>query len=163
MFANARVIYSFRLKIHIYICICYFFLFMDFFIYRALFIYLCPSQLIHGQNNGMSYMCEEPTTRWPEHGWCRKTWPFPLWMGLCIFSETFAVVLSTECDATIGCVVSSAPESMVQNANHRLAKILLKPAWFVNWNPYHKPGYIIYIYKYLHEEHWKKKQPSMDR
>lgn len=54
--------------------------------------------------------------------------PFLYGGAFASFSETFAVVLSTECDATIGCVVSSAFQSMMQNSKHRLAKILLKPA-----------------------------------
>ena len=45
------------------------FLFMDFFyLPRALFIDLCPAQVIHGQNNGMSYICEETATTQPENG-----------------------------------------------------------------------------------------------
>jgi len=53
--------------------------------------------------------------------------PFLYGWAFASFSETFAVVLSTECDATIRGVVSSARVNGA-NRNHRLAKILLKPA-----------------------------------
>ncbi len=51
MFANARgdLFHS----IETYMCL-FGFVSMDSFINRAFLIYLCPSQLTHGKNNGMS-------------------------------------------------------------------------------------------------------------
>ena len=82
--------------------------------------------------------------------------PFLYGWAFASFSETFAVVLSTECDATIRGVVSSAPESMMQNTKHRLAKIYNDQNYLsIETHIIHKTG----IFIYLHENH--QNQPSM--